>query len=161
MRFFHAILAFTIIAFLTIPSPLCGQGYNRTRQTPGLFGPRSLGQPLKPRPSQFDGGVQRGPSGSFAGVNRPSGNMFEVPWRHNQDISPLIYAPFMPLEPLEPAATEVVAPQETPPQPEMPAPQVPAASEPYAPEWNSPEPNAPQWNAPAAPISEPAGPTEQ
>ena len=159
MRFFHAILAVTIITFLTTPSPLCGQGYGRTRQTSGLFGERTLGQTLKPRPSQFGGGVQRGPGGAFSGVNRQGANMFNVPWRHNEDISPLIYAPFLPLQPLEPTATaptEVVVPQETPTQPVVPVPQVPTTPEPNAPEFNAPQPNAP-----AVPAPEPAGPTEQ
>jgi len=37
----------------------------------GMFGPRTLGGPVAPRPrTRFDSGLQRGPSGEFLGLSR-------------------------------------------------------------------------------------------
>ncbi len=42
----------------------------------GMFGPRVIGEPLRPRPSQSSSGIIRGPSGEFYGIGRPEGSLF-------------------------------------------------------------------------------------
>jgi hypothetical protein len=51
----------------------------------GMFGPRVLGEPLRPKPSQFGGGIVRGPSGELYGVGRAEGGLFSGNRRPNAD----------------------------------------------------------------------------
>jgi hypothetical protein len=72
-------LFFTILAVLAVslyePQPTSGQGVPQTAQFRGMFGNRTLGQPLTPIRNTFvgpmGGGMQRTPDGTFAGITRP------------------------------------------------------------------------------------------
>jgi hypothetical protein len=84
MRF--ATLIFLPILVLSLAGDALGQ-------TSGMFGPRTLGSPIRPGASQFDDGLQRGPSGTFLGTGRPAGqNMFTTPWQ--QPFEAPVYLPF-------------------------------------------------------------------
>jgi hypothetical protein len=94
-----------------------------------MFGDRRLGQPLRPGPSRFDSGIQRGPSGNFLGQGRPDGaNMFATPWRRVEP-GPLPVDGGFPPQPVTAAAPlpVIVAPPQpreaspTPPPEEPPA----------------------------------------
>lgn len=63
---------------------------NALGQTGGMFGPRVLGAPLQPGVSQFGGGLQISPNGTFVGTGRTNGaNQFATPWRRST--APLPY----------------------------------------------------------------------
>ncbi len=65
MRSQTGIAVAVVIAILGLQPQLLAQWREGPRT--GLFGERELGKPLKPRTSQFGGGLERGPSGNFLG----------------------------------------------------------------------------------------------
>ena len=77
---------------LFLPILLLSLSHDAVAQSSGMFGPRNLGQSLRPGVSQFDSGLQISPGGSFIGSGRPTGqNDFARPWR--QVPQPPIYVP--------------------------------------------------------------------
>jgi hypothetical protein len=74
-----------------------------------MFGNRTLGQPLTPRPSTFAGGIQITPGGSFLYLGRANGSAaFATPWQH---IDPDIIAQAMTsATAVQPAVSAAVAP---------------------------------------------------
>jgi len=80
----------------------------------GRFGSRTLGQPIKPRASQFDGGIQNGESGLFLRAGR-SGNAaaFATPWRRIEPLQP-VQSIIDPLLAVRMAPNPIMQPQPTP-----------------------------------------------
>jgi hypothetical protein len=63
----------------------------------GMFGDRTLGQPLAPRPNNFDSGIQTAPSGAFLYIgNQTSAGGFATPWRQ---VDPLVALETLPQSP--------------------------------------------------------------
>jgi len=67
MRCGYALLLPALLAFAGGPSAARAQWQPRRYEARGLFGPRELGGPLKPKRSRFGSGLQRGPSGNLIG----------------------------------------------------------------------------------------------
>ena len=80
----RCVLALMAVLALSLcqPQMAAAQGVPQGNETHGTFGNRPLGQTLVPRPSQFGGGIQTGPGGSFLYRGRPDGSTaFAAPWR--------------------------------------------------------------------------------
>ena len=76
-----AVLAALVVS-LCKPQMLTAQVSTQGYQSYGMFGSRTLGQPLVPRPSTFGGGIQTSTNGSFLYIGRPNGvAQFATPWR--------------------------------------------------------------------------------
>lgn len=120
--------------------PACGQ--TPYREVHGLFGDRTLGQMLSPRPDTLRGGIVTGPNGEFLGRGRSEGMRFpNMPWHY-----PSVVATAGPVPARFPAERSLMS--------GWPADQRPAV----------PEPVAPPLPAPPAPLpAEPSGtpPAEQ
>jgi hypothetical protein len=81
------------VALIFWPILLCSLSGEAPAQSGGLFGPRDLGNPIRPGVSQFDDGLQLAPSGAFVGAGRPKGgNLFARPWQP-ASAAP-VYVPF-------------------------------------------------------------------
>ena len=79
-----------ILIFPSCRSCSCRYSRDALAQSGGMFGPRVLGNTVRPGVSQFDGGLQLAPSGAFVGAGRPNGaNMFARPWRACSGSAPL------------------------------------------------------------------------
>lgn len=65
MRIQAGMMIAVLIAVLGLQGESQAQWREGSRR--GLFGERELGKPLKPRPSRFGSGLERGPSGNFLG----------------------------------------------------------------------------------------------
>lgn len=64
------------------PQMVVAQASPQGNEIGGMFGNRTLGQPLAPRRSTFGGGIQTGASGNFLYLGRPDGSSaFAAPWR--------------------------------------------------------------------------------
>jgi hypothetical protein len=157
MRIIHSTLAISAALILAAPLGLLAQTLGPA-PSQGLFGPRTLGQTLKPRPSYFTNSLQRGPSGNFLSAGRPSGNMFATPWRQTLVPTPYVYEPPPPLWAPPEAAAQPIG--ENVPQQEMATPEgspedyfsPPAApsttAEPFAPEYGAPVYGVPAYGVP-------------
>jgi hypothetical protein len=108
----------------------------------GLFGPRTFGQNVGPRPRQFTSGLQHTPDGGFLGIGRPQGqNMFSTPYRPTQYPPTLVpTVTWFPQPEVAPAQTPA-APLGVQPAAQPPATQAPAAQPP------TPPPGAEEWPA--------------
>ena len=80
MRIPLSILVITSILVLGGQPGVLAQWTSSKVQVRGMFGDRTLGETLKPRPSQFGNSVWRGPSGNFLGRDAHArGMMFPAP----------------------------------------------------------------------------------
>jgi hypothetical protein len=80
---FLSVLLGVLVLSLGRPQMSVAQAPPQVKQTPGMFGSRTLGQPLAPRPNTFRGVSQAGSSGTFLLPGQSPGSaLFSAPWRH-------------------------------------------------------------------------------
>ena len=85
-------------ALAGVPCPARGQGW----PTPvhGMFGDRTLGGVLSPRPGAQRGGIVTGPAGEFLGRGRSEGLLFpQMPWQYPVTAEPSGSGKYGPSEP--------------------------------------------------------------
>jgi len=132
------VLVLAAVAALSLCQPrmVVAQVSLQGGSSPGMFGNRTLGQPLVPGRSTFGGGIQTNPTGSFLYIGRPDGSTaFATPWRR---IDPAMREQVLGASPAaQPALPVPLGPQSPPAEnnrPELPSaaesapPSVPEAS---------------------------------
>ncbi len=127
-------LAAVLVLSLCRPQMVVAQGSLQGNSISGMFGNRTLGQPLVPGRGTFGGGIQTNPTGGFLYIGRPDGSTaFATPWRR-----------------IDPAMREQVLGASPAAQPALQAPLEPQSPQPG--NGNRPElPTAPQVTPPAVP----------
>jgi hypothetical protein len=83
-RWIIGVAAALVLGF-TMPQLAMAQMFSEN----GRFGPRTLGQPIRPRTNQFVGGLQTGESGVFLRAGRVGAPAFATPWRRTELVEPV------------------------------------------------------------------------